>query len=75
MLKYTQAVFLTAIVAVTVIISPLGSNYVFARSVSSQDIDSQELVIRKASREVMEEYTRLLLYLIIFKLEAKLEAQ
>ena len=61
--------------AVIVITSPLGINYASARAVSDQDIDSQEVVVRTASREMIEEYTRLLLYMIIFKLETRIADQ
>jgi|GEM_PF-2974180 len=75
MLQNTKTVFLTGIVAISVVISPLSINYAFARAISDQDINSQELEVRTAYREAIEEYTRLVLYLIVFKLETRLENQ
>ncbi len=75
MLKNTKAVFLAGTVAMSMIISPLGVNLASAAIVSDQDIEGQEVEVRKASRVTIEEYTRLLLYVIIFRLESQLNSQ
>lgn len=59
----------------TLIISPVGINFAFARAVSNEEIQNQETVARNASREAVEQYMRLLVYIIIQKLEDRVEAQ
>lgn len=75
MLKNTQAVFLAGIVAMSVIISPLDVSLASAAIVSDQDISNQQMEVRRASRTAIEEYTRLLLYVIIFRLETQINTQ
>lgn len=72
MFKNTTGVFLAAAVAMAVTISPLGIDYTYARTVSDQEIQNQEQAVRTAARGVLEQYTRLLLYTIIMKLETRL---
>lgn len=75
MLKNTLAVFLAVVVAMTVVITPLGAEHASARTVSDQDISNQELVARAASREAIEEYLRLLIYMVIMRMENQIESQ
>lgn len=67
--------FLAGVVGMTLIISPFFTNYASANYVTDQDINHQESEVRTASREAIEQYTRLLLYIIIFRLENKLQSQ
>lgn len=75
MFKNTKTVFLAAVVAMMMIVSPFGAAYVSARTITDQVITDQEQVIRDSAREVVEQYTRLLLYIIISRLEAQVEAR
>lgn len=74
MFKNITGIFLSVLLAVALVIGPVGVGQVSARAVTDQDIEQQETVARGASRLAIEEYTRLLLYLIIFKLETRLNA-
>lgn len=75
MLKNTKTVFLAGAVAMSMIMSPLGVSLASAAIVSPEDIKGQEIEVRQASRVTIEEYTRLLLYVIIFRLESQLNSQ
>ena len=75
MFKNTIAVFLAVIVAMTVVIGPLGASSASAQTISDQDINNQEQVARSASREAIEQYMRLLLYMVIMRMENEIESR
>lgn len=57
----------------TMIISPIGAENASARTITDQTIRDQENVAVASARESIEEYTRLLLYIIISRLEDRIE--
>jgi len=59
----------------TMIMSPWSAEQASASTVTNQVISNQEIVAEDSARQAIEQYTRLLLYIIISRLEAQIEAQ
>ncbi|PIR85640.1 hypothetical protein COU14_03260 [Candidatus Kaiserbacteria bacterium CG10_big_fil_rev_8_21_14_0_10_44_10] len=74
MLKSVKATFLTAVLVMTMIMSPWNAEVASARTVTNDTISDQEKVAEATAREAVEEYMRLILYIIISRLEAQVEA-
>ncbi len=75
MLKNVKITFLLAVVVMTMIMSPWSAEQASASTVTNQVISNQEIVAEDSARQAIEQYTRLLLYIIISRLEAQIEAQ
>lgn len=74
MFKNMSNIFLLVFLVTAMTIGPFGLDQVSARAVTSQNIEEQETVARDTSKAAIEEYMRLLLYMIIFKLENRVES-
>lgn len=72
MLKNTKSVFLAMVLAMTLIIIPVGATQVSAQTISDSMIRDQEQVAQSASRTAIEQYARLLVYMVIMRLEAEI---
>ncbi len=73
MTKNISKVFLSVLLATAMTISPIVTNTTLARTVTDQNINSQQTVVRTASRTAIEEYVRLILYMIILNLENRID--
>ncbi len=73
MTKNISKVFLSVLLATAMAISPIVTNTTLARTVTDQNINNQQTVVRTASRTAIEEYVRLILYMIILNLENRID--
>lgn len=67
--------FLAVAVTTAVVIGPIGAHYAAARTVTTEDIYDQQNIAEEHTKGAVEQYVRLLMYLIIFKLETQVQAQ
>jgi len=73
MLKNAKFAFLAVTMALALVVSPVSVDYAEAQVVTDQVISAQQNVAISASRDAIEEYTRLILYVIIYRLENELD--